>query len=172
MATAGDKIFQKVTKMVVPVAKLQRRVPIQPNKLTPFSSFKPDVLQGMKVTSVSMDDCSVSQKFIQNVVADGGGLYQQPTDGKVDAIVCDARAIDSLDSLQLLHTKLHPIIKSLSKNGRFVLIGGSSDGRAPTAVSAGVTAGLGGFTKALSKEVAGKGSSSIQLLDVLGFQCG
>ena len=60
MATAGDKLFQKVTKMVVPVAKLQRRVPLTSNKLTPFTAFNRDILQGMKVTSVSMDDCANS----------------------------------------------------------------------------------------------------------------
>jgi hypothetical protein len=160
MATAGDKLFQKVTKMVVPVAKLQRRVPLTSNKLTPFTAFNRDILQGMKVTSVSMDDCANSQNFVKNVVADGGGLYQEGSGGKVDAIVCDARSIRSLDNLQLLHTKLSPIIRSLASNGRFVLIGGS-DGSKPTPVSAGITAGLGGFTKALGKEVAGKGEIRI-----------
>ena len=176
MATAGDKLFQKVTRMAVPVAKLQRRVPLQSNKLTPFASFNRDILQGMKVTSVSMDDStsgttSMSEEFIKSVVSDAGGKYEHVNQGgKVDAIVCDARAIKSLDNLQLLHQKLHPIVKNLSKNGRFVMIGGSDgDGSKPTSVSAGITAGLGGFTKALGKEVAGKGNVCFTVHSLYGM---
>ena len=157
MSTAGDKIFQKVTRMVVPVANLQRRVPLRSNKLTPFTSFDKDILKGMKVTAVSMDDSTSSScDFVKSIVSDGGGTYQETVDGKVDAIVCDARSIKSLDNMQLLHSKLHPIIKSLSKNGRFVMVGGS-DGSNPTSTSAAISSGLGGFTKALGKELAGKG---------------
>jgi len=83
MATVGDKLFQKVVRMAVPVAKLQRRVPLTSNKLTPFSAFNADILQGMKVTSVSMDDCTKSQDFVKNVVSEAGGMYQE----EVDAIV-------------------------------------------------------------------------------------
>jgi 3-oxoacyl-[acyl-carrier protein] reductase len=84
-------------------------------------------------------------------------------ESRVHAIVFDASGIDSVDAIASLHTFFQPRIKSVSRNGRVVVIGRIPSEAKEVEVVA-VRRALEGFIRALAKETGGKGTTSNLLL--------
>jgi len=78
---------------------------------------------------------------------------------KVSGLVFDATQLESVGDLRGLYDFFHPLIRSIEKCGRLVVIGRSSAGECTVSESA-ARAALVGFVKSVSKEVGRKGSTA------------
>ena len=85
---------------------------------------------------------------------------------RVHALVLDATGVDSIEGLNALYDFFHPLMRSVAKCGRVVVIGRPAS-RCPatpsTPVSAAISASLEGFTRSVAKEIGGKGSTAISV---------
>ena len=156
---AIDKAFLKLVNLVgVKATPLSRRVPLAAKSVgTRFpETASSSILDGLNVTSVSVDQQpATADNMIGEIVSAAGGHMSDASDQKkIDAVVFDARGIKTLENLGLLHVKLNPLIPKLAKNGRIVTI---TDDSTSTPVASSIAGAVGGFTKALGKEVALKG---------------
>jgi hypothetical protein len=75
----------------------------------------------------SLYDDKESANMLEEVITEAGGVLSEGPDGKIDAIVCDTRGVDSTDKLTLLYTHLNPILPQLSKSGRVLLLAGDEN---------------------------------------------
>ena len=83
---------------------------------------------------------------------------------KPRALVCDASGITDPAGLKALYDFFHPVIRSLGKCGRVVLLGRPPQDQKST-LTAAAQGGLSGFMRSVAKEIGKKGSTS-QLLYV------
>ena len=75
------------------------------------------------------------------------------------AIVFDASGIDDPARLRALYESLHPIVRSLTPNGRIVVLAGVPAEGASAEESIAQRA-IEGFTRSIAKEIGGKGSTA------------
>ena len=166
MWDAAAKALSRVG--VIPKApKLTRRLPVEKaallqhvGKSVPVRSTaeKPRVL----VTSlISSSNNKCDSWDISQAITRSGGIVDDAGNGKVSAIVCDARNAKDIASLKDLYTKLQPTLPRLDKKGRLVIVSPDAAVAAlspsPSVGTAAVAQGLIGFTRAISKELAGRG---------------
>jgi 3-oxoacyl-[acyl-carrier protein] reductase len=110
---------------------------------------------------------------LRPLFADLAEAYGRPTttlslDGDIDArpaaLVMNAAEIDSPRQLARLHELYHPLIRSLDRCGRVVVIG-RLPASAPDASAAAASEALSGFVRSLAKEI-GRHGSTAQLVRV------
>ena len=78
---------------------------------------------------------------------------------KLDAMVFDATQVATAEDLRSLYEFFNPLVRSLRKNGRVVVLGRPpSQARSPEAAAA--QAALEGFVRSLAKEIGKKGSTA------------
>lgn len=87
------------------------------------------------------------------------GEAEDSENWRAQALVFDATGIDTPEELAALYAFFHPLVRSLRKNGRAVVLGRpASEGQ--NASQAAARRALEGFTRSLAKELGRKGSSA------------
>lgn len=80
-------------------------------------------------------------------------------DVRPQALVCDASQISEPSELRALYDFFHPVIRSLGKCGRVVILGRPPEDQ-KTALAAAAQGALSGFMRSVAKEIGKKGSTS------------
>lgn len=133
---------------------LQRRLPIA-TKLINSQLISNNILENLSFRTISLDFHNDAQSISEAIVQEGYIINSDSSSR--NAIVFDARSIKDVKNLKLLHTYLNPVISELTANGRIVIIGGDCHPFETKPSNATVNGAIGGFVRALSKEVASKG---------------
>jgi 3-oxoacyl-[acyl-carrier protein] reductase len=91
--------------------------------------------------------------------AAGATVFKDAPEGELGALVFDASGIKTSEQLRELYDFFHPVIRQVARAGRVVVLG-----TPPAAVSdvreAVAQRALEGFTRALGKEIGGKGATA------------
>eukprot|EP00602_Paraphysomonas_sp_CaronLab_P002799 CAMPEP_0185026410 /NCGR_PEP_ID=MMETSP1103-20130426/10552_1 /TAXON_ID=36769 /ORGANISM="Paraphysomonas bandaiensis, Strain Caron Lab Isolate" /LENGTH=432 /DNA_ID=CAMNT_0027559979 /DNA_START=177 /DNA_END=1475 /DNA_ORIENTATION=- len=111
----------------------------------------------MTVRMVSLCEDKESINHLDSIVTEAGGVLAGNEASKYDAVVCDARGLTRAAQLNLLYSRLNPLLPKLSKSGRLVLLGGDGGFSSNVAEASAVGSGVGGFTKAMALELGSKG---------------
>jgi hypothetical protein len=164
----ADKALKSVLRIVgFTEPLLTRRLPLSSQDLKGISDKllnNHNILDGMSVRTISLTKDSENLAQLAHVITDAGGVVSNSSE-KCDAVVCDTRGISRPDQLHFLFTELNPIISTIKKNGRLVLIGGDTASTTRDVGSATVTEAVGGFAKAIAQELGVKGitANSLQI---------
>jgi 3-oxoacyl-[acyl-carrier protein] reductase len=157
----ADAALKAVLKVVgYPAApRLLRRVPISSKDLQGTAQERrfQSVLQGMSVRVVSLLEDAENRQGLEEIVTKAGGLIDNSSLEKVDAVICDTRGVDHILDLTKIHRSLNPLISKINPSGRLVLLGGDSifSSRSVGAVAA--SEAVGGFAKSIALELGAKG---------------
>lgn len=138
---------------------LKRRVPIASKELKGVADKlrNASVLEGMSVKVVSLLNDKESKDHLNDIVLTSGGDVAEDNFEKVDAIVCDVRGVEKIIHLTELHSQLQSLLPKINKSGRVVLLGGDTIHHSKNVGEIATTEAVGGFAKALSQELGGKG---------------
>jgi 3-oxoacyl-[acyl-carrier protein] reductase len=163
-----DEVFKKIIGLAgVKAARLARRVPTAPQKLTTILP-KSDILEGISVAIVSPGKCSLiepRQSIISGLIKSAGGNHvsavgADAVQSSIDAVICDTRGMKQADELKLLHTQLHSAVPKIARNGRLVMITGSSSSSktndAKSIATSTIASAVHGFAKSMAKELSSK----------------
>ena len=113
-------------------------------------------------------DLAVAKSFGDAAEAYGRNPRQLPAPDseerlKLQALVFDATGCHSSGDLKELYNFFHPLVRSLDRCGRVVILGRPAE-LAGTVREAAAQAALDGFTRSLAKEIGGKGATANLLL--------
>lgn len=105
----------------------------------------------------------------------------EPPRPRIDGIVLDGTGVRTPDDYRVLYDVFHPIVRSLARNGRVVVVGGLPEALEDP-VAAAAARGLEGFTRSLAKEIGKRGANAnllyveqgaeARLDEALRFFCG
>jgi 3-oxoacyl-[acyl-carrier protein] reductase len=112
------------------------------------------------------------QKDVFRAPGEAFGRPARPLDAlaektKADALVLDATGIDTIDGLRALYDFFHPLVATLARSGRVLVLGRPSGA---TAESAAAQAALEGFVRSVAKEIGRTGATANLLLVAPGAE--
>lgn len=162
-----DNAFKKVIGLAgIKSTQLLRRVPLAAKNIKPLLATG-NILNDSRVCIMSLDGTESGSEFSPRLAKYITAAHGQTTTvstaadskSKYDAIVCDTRGLKNAADLSYIHRNLNSQIGRLAKNGRLVMIGGDpAHDKSP--VAAAIAGGAGGFTRAVAKELAAKGTTA------------